>query len=328
MSFVVTGGTGFVGLNLVEAGLARGDDAVIVSDTDLPAAAERAFAGLPGRLHLARADAGDAAALARIFAEFRPDTMFPFAAVTPDREREALAPEAVLQVNVMALLAQIRAARDAGIAHIVVPASGGVYGASTFIHPVLSEDATPCLPESLYATSKYAAETASLRLGQLWDLDVKVARIGGVFGPWERDTGARQTFGPYYRMLLRARAGEQIVLSDPMPSADAIYVRDLVAALWHLAALTDPAHRVFNVSTTRNWRDDLPRWADRLVSIFPRAAWRASPNPSEINIRTMDDRDRGLLDVTRLAGTGWREAFAGDAAHEDFEQWIRRNAMA
>lgn len=324
MSFIVTGGTGFVGLNLVEAGLAMGDDAVVVSDTPLPAEAERCFATLPGKLHMVRADARDASALARAFAEFRPHTLFPFAAITPDRERETLAPEAVLEVNVLALVSQIRAARDVGIDHIVVPASGAVYGASTFAYSSLSEDTTPCLPESIYATSKYAAETASLRLGELWQLDVKVARIGGVFGPWERDTGARQTFGPYFRMLTRARNGEEIVLADPMPSADAIYARDLAAALWHLSRLEEPTHRVFNVSTTRNWTNDLPRWAERLAAMFPKTSWRASRDTSDVNIRTMDDRNRGLLDIARLAGTGWREAYAGDAAHEDFELWIRR----
>lgn len=324
MSFIVTGGTGFVGLNLVEAGLAMGDDAVVVSDTGLPPEAEKCFAKLPGKLHLVQADARDASALAQVFAEFRPHTLFPFAAITPDREREALIPEAVLEVNVLALVAQIRAARDAGIDHVVVPASGAVYGASTFTHSSLSEESTPCVPESLYATSKYAAETTSLRLGELWQLDVKVARIGGVFGPWERDTGARQTFGPYFRMLTRARNGEEIVLADPMPSADAIYSRDLAAALWHLSRLQAPAHRVFNVSTTRNWKNDLPRWAERLAAMFPTSSWRASRNEDEVNIRTMDDRNRGLLDIARLSATGWREAYPGDAAHEDFELWIRR----
>ena len=60
MAILVTGGTGFVGLNLVEALLARGDSVVILSNGPLPGMAEPVFARLPGRLTVIAGDVRDA----------------------------------------------------------------------------------------------------------------------------------------------------------------------------------------------------------------------------------------------------------------------------
>jgi len=56
--------------------------------------------------------------------------------------------------------------------------------------------------ESLHAISKFAAERVALRLRQLWQLDLVCARLGSVIGPWERDTGVRDTLSPHLQKLL------------------------------------------------------------------------------------------------------------------------------
>lgn len=325
MTIAVTGGGGFVGLNIVEAALGRGEDVVLISDKPVPENAQRAFASLPGRLQIHIADVRDGAAFQRILAAYRPDALFPFAAITPGLEREKAAPESVVEINVLALMSQIRAARDEGVRKIVAPASGAVYGESTYKFARLTEDETPCVPNTIYGATKCAAETVALRLGEIWDLDIKVARIGGVFGPWEHESGARETFGPFFRMLSHAMAGREIVLSEKIPSACAIYSRDLANALLWLAALEPGGRRVFNISSERNWIKDLPNWADRLVAMFGGPAWRRSVDFSAVNVRTLDDRDRGVLDVTRLSETGWTPQFPGDAALDNFEQWVRQH---
>ena len=56
----------FVGLNLVEALLARGDSVVILSNGPLPQMAESVFARLPGQLTLVTGDVRDAKGHVRI----------------------------------------------------------------------------------------------------------------------------------------------------------------------------------------------------------------------------------------------------------------------
>ena len=60
MAILVAAGTGFVGLNLVEALLARGDSVVILSNGPLPGMAEPVLARLPGRLTVIAGDVRDA----------------------------------------------------------------------------------------------------------------------------------------------------------------------------------------------------------------------------------------------------------------------------
>ncbi len=58
----MTGGAGFVGLNVVEALLARGEEVVVFAREAIPPAAAAAFAALPGRLTAIRGDVLDRAA--------------------------------------------------------------------------------------------------------------------------------------------------------------------------------------------------------------------------------------------------------------------------
>ena len=215
MTVLVTGGTGFVGLNLAEALLARRERVVLAGLDQPPAAALRRFAQLPGTLVTEVADVRDEAGLEALFRRHSVTRLFPFAAVTSGPEREGAQPEAVFQTNLLGLIAQLRAARAAGVARVIVPSSSAVYGESFYRLPELDEESA-CVPVSLYGVSKFAVERTGLRLGTLWELDVIAARIGALFGPWERDTGLRDTLSPFWQAAqLRARDGRRCC---PRPS--------------------------------------------------------------------------------------------------------------
>ena len=81
MAVLVTGGAGFVGLNLVEALLARGEEVVSFDCGAPPPAAERAWATQRGRLQLVAGDMLDAAALGKAFAASRIDRVLHCAAL-------------------------------------------------------------------------------------------------------------------------------------------------------------------------------------------------------------------------------------------------------
>ena len=67
MAVLVTGGGGFVGLNLVEALLERGEEVILFDSGALPAAAQRGLSRYRTQLNVARGDVRDAAQVHQVF---------------------------------------------------------------------------------------------------------------------------------------------------------------------------------------------------------------------------------------------------------------------
>jgi nucleoside-diphosphate-sugar epimerase len=319
-AILVTGGAGFVGLNLVEALLGRGAHAVVFGrEPALPGPAEAAFAKLPGRCTVIQGDVTDAAALRAVFAAHCIAAVFPFAAVTAGPAREAADPALVIDVNLKAVIATLAAAREAGtVRRVILPSSGAVYGESAYAHPVLDEATTPPIPISLYGVTKYAVERAGLRLAGLWGLDAIAARIGATYGPWERDSGLRDTLSIHLAIFEAAARGEALVIPPaPLPAYDWVYVRDLVAGLLALLDAPAPPHRVVNLGSGADWAPHAASCLDRV----PGLAWRHALAGETPTLAWNETRPRGVLAIARAADFGWRPRFDPGAAYDDYAAW-------
>ncbi|MBV8913183.1 MAG: NAD(P)-dependent oxidoreductase [Acetobacteraceae bacterium] len=325
MTVLVTGGTGFVGLNLAEALLARGEPVVLAGLDQPPAPALRRFRQLPGTLATETVDVRDGAALEALFRRHQVTRLFPFAAVTSGPDRESVQPEAVFHVNLLGLIAQLQAARAAGVWRVIVPSSSSVYGEAFYRLPELDEDAA-CVPVSLYGISKFAVERTGLRLGALWGLDVIAARIGALFGPWERDTGLRDTLSPFWQAAQLALQRREAALPETLPTYSFVYARDAAAALLWLLDLRDPPHRVFNICGGVDLRSALPGFCARLAQAFPGFRYRTSHDSAEVNVQPSDPRPRGRMATGRLAHAGWTAAYGEDRACADYLYFLEHAA--
>lgn len=325
MTTLVTGGSGFIGLNLIEALLARGDRVLSVALDDVPPAAMRIFAGLPGHLETFKGDLRDASFLTELMKEHAVKNLFPLAAVTAGEEREKADPETVIAVNVLALMAQLRAARDARVERIIAPASGAVYGSSYFDRAVVDEDTTPCRPEDIYGISKFAAEKIALRLARVWNLNLTVARIGGTFGPWERATGLRDLITPFFHLARLATEGKEAVLPADIPGYCWVYSRDIAAGLIHLLDAPHTLRNFYNISSGIDWGSNIHQFAAALSATFPDFSWRLSTDTAEVNVPFTDTRPRARLNIAKIAATGWRPQFLPAAALADYAGWARDN---
>lgn len=335
MRAFIAGGCGFVGLNIAEALLRRGDDAVLFDANSLNLESARAFDALSGSYVVHQGDVRDPASIAAAFADGDIDAVFYGAAMTSGPDRERSAPDQVLGVNLLGFVNVVKAAADAGgVRRVINIGSGSAYGPYRMVgEGALVEDETPSAPESLYGITKHASEAVGRRLGDLMGIDVRSVRLAAVYGPWEIDSGARDTLSPLMQAALVALDGGTAVLPR-RDSQDWVYSRDVATALLALIDVNAPAHDLYHiVSETPCGVVD---WCDALDGAYPDfshamaadAQGDGGANESETvaNINLHGDKDRLPLSGARLkADIGHALPDDPAAAFADFLDWMAQH---
>jgi nucleoside-diphosphate-sugar epimerase len=326
VSVLVTGASGFIGLNVVAALLGRGDDVIAFSNSAIPEAARAEFTALRGRCVEALGDVRDERALSGVFAAHSPQRVVHAAALTPGPQTERAMAAAAVEVNVLGTVRVLEAAACHPVERVVQLSSAAVYGESGFGADLLDEVQTPPHPRTVYGVTKYAAERLALRYAESAGLAVVAARLAAAFGPWERDTGVRETLSPFLQALRIARRGGAAVLAR-RAVLDWIYGRDAAAAILALLDRRDPAPAVVNVSPGYTIAFDA--FCDALAQRYAGFRWRIASGP-EVNVDLYGERDRTPLATERLhRDVGWSPRFDAEAAFGDYLDWAgRRDAPA
>lgn len=318
MTTFVTGGSGFVGLNVLEQLLCRGDSVVSFSLTPPPERAARVFDQLPGTLRHVDGDVCDAKAVDEALAQSGARHVVHAAVITAGIERERRDPTAIVSTNVHGTVAVLDAARRHGVERFLYLSSASVYGANAQSDEVLSEQHTAPLPESLYAVTKYAAEGISRRYGTVFDMQVVAARLSAVFGRWEHDTGLRDTLSPPYLLARMAAAGDVAVLADE-GHRDWIYGPDVAAGIIALLDAATLRHDVYNIGTGRTW--SLWQWCEKLYARHPAFSYRLGTE-SDAGV-FLDPGRRSPLSVERiLHDTTYNPRFGLDESFDDYLDWL------
>lgn len=322
MSILVTGASGFIGLNVVEALIARGDDVIAFSNSPMPEAARAEFDTLRGRCVEAIGDVRDERAVAEVFAAHSPQRVVHAAALTPGQQTERAMAAAAVEVNVLGTVRVLEAAARHRVERVVQLSSAAVYGESGFGSEPLDEAQTPPRPRTVYGVTKYAAERLALRYAESAALAVVAARLAAAYGPWERDTGVRETLSPFLQALRIARQGGAAVLAR-RAALDWIYSRDAADALLALLDRRAAAPAVVNVSP--GYATAFDGFCDALARRYPGFRWRIAPGP-EATVDLYGERDRAPLATERLRReVGWAPRFDAEPAFRDYLDWAGRH---
>jgi nucleoside-diphosphate-sugar epimerase len=322
MKILVTGGAGYVGMNVVEALLARKNQVVLLDAGEMPSAIRAALAPHGALVEIVKANICDAAAMESAFAERRIDGVIHCAAVTAGAEREVHDLASSIEVNQHGTLNLLLAARRHAVRRFVYTSSAAVYGESLYRLQRLYEDNSPVLPVSLYGITKFAAERMCVRLRELWQFDVVCARLGTLVGPWERATGVRDNFGTHSQLARRALQGGSAVLPPHAVRRDWVYSRDVAAGLVMLLDAKSTRHAVYNLSAGGEW-GGVDAWCARLQAVYPRFAYRVAAADETPNIG-YTDRDRCPLDIGRMASEFGFKPRTTAEAYDDFLGWLQR----
>lgn len=318
MATLITGGAGFIGLALAEQLLRKGRHVVLFDRQTAPSAL---LAALPsGMLQNVTGDIRDSDALRRVLAEYAIDQVVHAAAITPDLKRETEDASTVLDVNINGTVALIQACiGQPALRRLLLVSSVAVYGFAPPPGPTYREDQAWPQPTGLYGISKLAAEQIALRLADLHGLDLCVARLGPVFGPWEYATGVRDMLSPHNQTLEAARNHEPSCLPHSL-QADWIYSRDAANALALLLDASELQHRLYNVGG--EVQTDLPQWCACLSEHWPQWSASLATQPEQATVRYGLPGTRPALSTERLRqDTGWSPAFNLADAATDFLHW-------
>ena len=283
MECLVTGGAGFIGSNLVDALLARGDAVAVVDDLSTGRRANLDEA-LGAGAELAELDIRDAAALAALVAERRPQTIFHLAAQI-DVRKSLEDPAFDAAINVGGTANVLEAARGAGTARIVFVSTGGaIYGEGEGQRLPLDESA-PIAPLSAYGQSKFAAEGYLALYERLYGLSGMSLRLGNVYGPRQDPLGEAGVIAIFCGLL--RSGGRPTVFGDGTQTRDYLYVGDVVAAA--LAAAGSEATGPINIGTGRE--TSVLELADALARLGAAESFEpefAPPRAGEVQRITLD----------------------------------------
>ena len=242
MRTLVTGGAGFIGSNLVDALVARGDEVTVLDDLS-SGSRENLSGALEAGAQLVTGDVRDREAVEEAFAGARPGLVFHLAAQM-DVRRSIEDPGFDASVNVVGTANLLDASRRHGAERFVNTSTGGAIYGETDVMPT-PESVTP-EPVSPYGQSKQCAELYCGWAERLYGLPTVTLRYGNVYGPRQDPGGEAGVIAIFCGKVL---AGERpVVFGDGSATRDYTFVSDIVAA--NLAVADDrSAAGAFNVGT-------------------------------------------------------------------------------
>lgn len=232
-TWLVTGGAGFIGGNFVLEAVESGVR-VINLDALTYAGNRDTLAALDGNPDhtFVHGDIGDAALVARLLAEHRPDAVVNFAAES-HVDRSIDGPAAFVQTNVVGTLALLEAVRD-----YWKSLEGEAKDAFRFLHVSTDEvygslgdtglftETTPYAPNSPYSASKAASDHLVRAFHHTYGLPVLTTNCSNNYGPYQFP----EKLVPL--VIAKAIAGEPLpIYGDGKNVRDWLYVGDHCSAI-------------------------------------------------------------------------------------------------
>ncbi len=241
--YLVTGGAGFIGSNIVERLLREGLSVRVIDNfsTGSEANLASAAAGASNGAELVRGDVRDDEVLAKALSGIK--YVFHEAALCSVL-RSVEDPVTTNSVNIEGTLRVLVEARKAGVKRVVYASSSSVYGETAALPN--DEDMTPN-PRSPYALSKLAAEQYCRLFTPVYGLETVCLRYFNVFGPRQDPDSQYAAVIPLF--ISRLLSGKPpVIFGDGEQSRDFTFVDDLVEA--NLLACHKPGIQgsVYNVA--------------------------------------------------------------------------------
>ena len=238
MKALVTGGAGFIGSNLVDALIERGDDVRVLDNFSTGNRAN-----LEG-LEIEVVE-GELRSYERVHAAMRGIEVVYHLGALGSVLRSVQDPLTSSAVNVEGTLNVLLAARDEGVRRVIFSSSTSVYGLN---RELPTAETTPPDPISPYGVAKLAAERYCIAFSRVYEaFETVVLRYFNVFGPRQSPHSQYAAVVPLF--IAAIDRGEPVTIhGDGEQSRDFTYVTNVVDATIRAAEATGATGRAFNVA--------------------------------------------------------------------------------
>jgi len=250
--YVVTGGAGFIGSQIVRALIAEGAGKIVVID-NLLSGHERNLEEVRGRIDFQRADI-------RCYHEIAPlirgaAVVFHEAAI-PSVPRSIDDPVPSHEVNIDGTFNVLRAAREGGAGRVVYAASSSAYGDTAVLPKV---ESMPPNPKSPYALQKLVGEYYCGVFAGVWGLETVALRYFNVYGPRQDPSSPNSgVLSVFLRCAIERRA--PVIFGDGEQSRDFTFVEDVAELNLKAAKAKDVSGKMYNggnggrITLNQAWR--------------------------------------------------------------------------
>ncbi len=311
--YLVTGGAGFIGSNIVEELLRRGESVRVLDNfstgkreniEQIVSIIKKEFTS-DLKFELVE---GDIRSYHIVREAVEGVNFVLHQAALPSVPRSVKDPITSNEVNVVGTLNILNAARDAKVKRIVYASSSSVYGDLDVLPK--TEDMLP-KPLSPYAVSKLAGEKYCQVFTKLYGLETVILRYFNVFGPRQDPASQYSAVIPKFISLMKTGQSPTIY-GDGSQSRDFTYVCNAVEA--NLLACQEGSEQlsgeVFNIAAGKRVTiNDLVRSINQLLNVTVQAE-HAEPRPGDVK--------------HSLANIGKARQFLGYDPKVDFNQGLKK----
>ncbi|MFJ4451689.1 UDP-glucose 4-epimerase GalE [[Kitasatospora] papulosa] len=227
MTWLITGGAGYIGAHVAKAMTGAGERVVVLDDMTTGIAGR-----LPAEVTLVRGSASDRAVLDRVLAEHAVTGVVHLAAKKQVGE-SVEKPLLYYRENVTGLAVLLEAVVAAGVKRFLFSSSAAVYGVPDV--DLITEE-TPCAPINPYGETKLAGEWLVRAAGRAHGISTACLRyfnVAGAAEPELADTGVFNVVPMFFDRLTRGEAPR--IFGDGYPTPDGTCVRDYI----HVADLAE-----------------------------------------------------------------------------------------
>lgn len=240
MRYLVTGGAGFIGSNLVAELVRRGHSVVVLDD--LSTGKECNLASVRSKIDFR---VGSIIDLATVQSACEGADYVIHLAARASVPKSVADPIETNTVNIDGTLNVLVAARDAKVRRFVYAASSSAYGEADTLPKIETMPADPISP---YGVTKYVGELYAQVFGRVYGLENASVRYFNVFGP--RQEPRSQYSGVLSRFMFAVIHDEPpVIFGDGEQSRDFTYIDNIVDETLRACEATDASGKVFNGGT-------------------------------------------------------------------------------